>query len=138
MGARSDRRHARLYLRAHVLGRADRPLFRGPAADRRDGSTLSRRALSRLERWRQRHRACPSLDLALASTTDPYLFHGQEAEAFARVRQAAKLTRYGYDCYAYAMIAAGYLDCVVESGLKPFDIAALIPIIRGAGGDVVS
>lgn len=54
------------------------------------------------------------------------------------MRNAVKLIRYGYDCYAYAMIAAGYLDCVVESGLKPFDIAALIPIIRGGGGDVVS
>lgn len=83
-------------------------------------------------------RPCASLGQALASTTDPYLFHGAEAEAFARVRNAVKLTRYGYDCYAYSMIAAGYLDCVVESGLKPFDIAALIPIIRGGGGDVVS
>lgn len=85
-----------------------------------------------------RTRPCADLSHALASTTDPYLFHGAEADAFARVRNAAKLTRYGYDCYAYAMVAAGYLDCVIESGLKAFDIAALIPIIRGAGGDVVS
>ena len=56
-----------------------------------------------------------------------------EAEAFARVRTAAKLTRYGHDCYAYAMIAAGHIDGVLESKLKPFDIAALIPIITGAG-----
>ena len=34
------------------------------------------------------------------------------------------------------MAAAGYIDCVVESGLKPFDIAALIPILTGAGGGV--
>ena len=54
------------------------------------------------------------------------------------MRERAKLTRYGYDCYAYAMLAAGYLDCVIESGLKPFDIAALIPILTGAGGGVCS
>jgi myo-inositol-1(or 4)-monophosphatase len=64
------------------------------------------------------------------------LFEGEEAHAFARVRNGAKLTRYGYDCYAYAMVAAGFIDCVVESGLKPFDIQALIPIITGAGGGV--
>jgi myo-inositol-1(or 4)-monophosphatase len=85
-----------------------------------------------------RTRACAGLAEALLSTTDPYLFHDAEAEAFARVRTQAKLTRYGYDCYAYAMVAAGHLDCVVESGLKAFDIAALIPIITGAGGGVVS
>ena len=52
------------------------------------------------------------------------------------MRAQAKLTRYGYDCYAYCMVAAGHIDCVIESGLKPFDIAALIPIITGAGGGV--
>lgn len=72
----------------------------------------------------------------MLSSTDPYLFYNTEADAFARARNAAKLTRYGYDCYAYAMVAAGYMDVVIESGLKPFDIAALIPIVRGAGGDV--
>ncbi len=81
-------------------------------------------------------RACASLSEAILSTTDPYLFQDTEAGAFARARNAAKLTRYGYDCTAYAMIAAGHMDCVIESGLKPFDIAALIPIIRGAGGGV--
>jgi myo-inositol-1(or 4)-monophosphatase len=81
-------------------------------------------------------RPCAKLSDAILSTTDPYLFVGKEARAFERVREAAKLARYGYDCYAYAMIAAGYLDCVIETGLKPFDIAALIPILVGAGGGV--
>jgi histidinol phosphatase-like enzyme (inositol monophosphatase family) len=83
-------------------------------------------------------RACASLADAILCTTDPYLFEGAEAAAFARVRAGAKLTRYGYDCYAYAMIAAGGVDCVIESGLKVFDIAALIPILNGAGGGVCS
>lgn len=81
-------------------------------------------------------RRCESLGAAVLSTTDPFLFRGAEAEAFERVRQDAKLTRFGYDCYAYAMVAAGCMDGVVESGLKPFDIAALIPILTGAGGGV--
>jgi len=81
-------------------------------------------------------RACAGIAEATISTTDPYLFTGDEAEAFARVRPAAKLVRYGYDCYAYSMVAAGHIDAVIESGLKAFDIAALIPIITGAGGGV--
>jgi myo-inositol-1(or 4)-monophosphatase len=64
------------------------------------------------------------------------LFEAREAEAFTRVRARVKLTRFGYDCYAYSMLAAGHLDCVIESGLKAFDIQALIPIITGAGGGV--
>jgi myo-inositol-1(or 4)-monophosphatase len=81
-------------------------------------------------------RACAGLGEAILSTTDPFLFEGVESEAFARARGAAKLTRYGYDCYAYAMLAAGHIDCVIESGLQVYDIAALIPIITGAGGGV--
>ena len=46
--------------------------------------------------------------------------------------------RNGYDCYAYAMVAAGFIDVVIESGLEPYDIQALIPIIEGAGGIVTN
>jgi myo-inositol-1(or 4)-monophosphatase len=83
-------------------------------------------------------RACATLADATLATTDPYLFERAEAEAFARLRTAVKLTRYGGDCYAYCMLAAGHIDIVLESGLKPYDIAALIPIIEGAGGSVGS
>jgi myo-inositol-1(or 4)-monophosphatase len=79
-------------------------------------------------------RSCAGLRDAIFSTTDPFLFTGAEAEAFARVRGRAKLARYGYDCYAYAMVAAGHMDGVIESGLQSFDVAALIPILAGAGG----
>jgi myo-inositol-1(or 4)-monophosphatase len=54
------------------------------------------------------------------------------------VRRTARLTRYGCDCYAYAMLASGYVDLVVESGLKPYDVAGLIPVIEGAGGSVTN
>jgi histidinol phosphatase-like enzyme (inositol monophosphatase family) len=81
-------------------------------------------------------RAYAALGAAIFATTDPYLFQADEAESFERVRKQAKLVRYGYDCYAYCMVAAGHIDGVIESGLKPFDIAALIPILTGAGGGV--
>lgn len=90
------------------------------------------------ERRPLKTRSCASLSEAILSTTSPDLFEGAEAESFARVRRAAKLTRYGCDCYAYSMIAAGTIDCVIESGLKAFDIDALIPIVTGAGGGVCS
>jgi myo-inositol-1(or 4)-monophosphatase len=90
------------------------------------------------ERRPLKSRRCARIADAVLSTTSPDLFFDAEAEAFASVRREAKLTRYGLDCYAYAMIAAGHMDCVIESGLKPFDIQALIPILFGAGGGVCS
>lgn len=77
---------------------------------------------------------CRSLREARACTTDPYLFAGAEAEGFERLRRTARLTRYGYDAYAYARLAAGSVDLVAESGLKPHDHNALIPVVRAAGG----
>lgn len=71
---------------------------------------------------------------AIGETTDPYLFVGREAQAFGAVRQQARLMRYGLDAYGYAMIAHGGLDFVIESGLKTWDVAALVPVVEGAGG----
>jgi myo-inositol-1(or 4)-monophosphatase len=68
------------------------------------------------------------------STTSPRLFAGKELEALDQVEAAIRHTRYGADCYAYCMLAAGHVDLVIETGLKPYDIVALIPIIEGAGG----
>ena len=83
-------------------------------------------------------RRCRGIGDALLSTTSPRLFAAAELPAFERVERAAKLTRFGYDCYAYAMLAAGHIDLVVDAGLKPYDIVALIPVIEGAGGIVTS
>ena len=69
-------------------------------------------------------------------TTSPLLMNAADRAAFGRVEQAVRLTRYGGDCYSYCMLAAGHLDLVIETELKPYDIAALIPIITGAGGIV--
>jgi histidinol phosphatase-like enzyme (inositol monophosphatase family) len=85
-----------------------------------------------------RTRRCATLAEATLSTTSPRLFKGDALAAFERVEEAARLTRFGYDCYAYCMLAAGHMDLVIEDGLKPYDIVALIPIIEGAGGIVTS
>ena len=75
---------------------------------------------------------------SILSTTNPKLFSGESPRAYDRVESVVKLARYGCDCYAYCMLAAGQIDLVVETGLKPYDIVALIPIIEGAGGIVTS
>jgi fructose-1,6-bisphosphatase/inositol monophosphatase family enzyme len=69
-------------------------------------------------------------------TTTPQLFKAESRARFDRLESQVKLSRYGCDCYAYAILAAGYIDLVVEPGLKPYDIAALVPIIESAGGVV--
>ena len=83
-------------------------------------------------------RRCRSLGDAIISTTSPRLFNDGDLAAYERVEREAKLARYGCDCYAYCMLAAGHIDIVVEAGLKPHDIVALIPIIEGAGGVVTT
>jgi len=80
--------------------------------------------------------ACRNVAEARLSTTDPYLFEGAEAVGFERLRRSTRLTRYGLDGYAYALVAAGSLDIVAESGLKPHDYHALVPLVRAAGGAV--
>ncbi len=79
-------------------------------------------------------RPCATLSDAVMFTTSPLLMNPEDRAAFARVEAAVRLSRYGGDCYAYCMLAAGHVDLVIETGLKPHDIVALIPIVQGAGG----
>jgi histidinol phosphatase-like enzyme (inositol monophosphatase family) len=83
-------------------------------------------------------RPCASLEEATLFTTSPNIFSGEDRPGYDRVERSVRLARYGCDCYAYCMVAAGHVDLVVEAGLKPFDIVALIPVIEGAGGVVTS
>ncbi len=85
---------------------------------------------------RLKTRRCANLGDALLSTTSPKMFPGSTLAGYERVEREVRLARYGYDCYAYCMLAAGHIDLVVEAGLKPYDIVALIPVIEGAGGVV--
>lgn len=78
------------------------------------------------------------LEEALLFTTSPALFKGEQAKAFAHLESQVRLSRYGCDCYAYCLLAAGHIDLVVENRLNIYDIAALIPIVQGAGGVVTT
>jgi fructose-1,6-bisphosphatase/inositol monophosphatase family enzyme len=71
-------------------------------------------------------------------TTSPHLFKPEERARFDAIEQEVRLSRFGGDCYAYCMVAAGYVDLVVEAGLDAYDIVPLIPIIEGAGGVVTN
>ncbi len=73
---------------------------------------------------------------AFLFSTFPEVGTEAERQAFARVAARARLTRYGMDCYAYALLAAGQIDLVIEAGLQPYDIHAPIAVITAAGGIV--
>lgn len=98
------------------------------------GHAGSSRLMTRGESRPLKVRPCPALAGALIATTDPAIFQGAERDAWRAVRTAARLARLGCDAYAYAMVAAGTIDLVLESGLKAWDIDAAIPVIAGAGG----
>ncbi len=84
-------------------------------------------------------RACASLDQAIFSSTHPDLFKGpRQRNIHGALKAATRMTRYGGDCYAYCLLAAGHIDVIVEPGLQAYDIAALIPIIAAAGGVVTT
>jgi myo-inositol-1(or 4)-monophosphatase len=85
-----------------------------------------------------RVRPCGKLSDAVLFTTSPLLMNETDRKAFQKVEAAVKLSRYGGDCYAYCMLAAGHVDLVIETGLKPYDIVALVPIITGAGGVITT
>jgi histidinol phosphatase-like enzyme (inositol monophosphatase family) len=81
-----------------------------------------------------RTRPCPDAASAVFSTTAPDLFPGGDEAVYRRISSAAGIRTYGGDGYAYGLLAAGWIDIVLESGLKLYDIAALAPVIEGAGG----
>lgn len=82
-----------------------------------------------------RTRACASIAEAIVTTTHPWgYFDARERAAFERVAHAARMSRFGGDCYGYALLASGFTDLVIESQLKPWDVAALVPVIEQAGG----
>ena len=82
-------------------------------------------------------RSCDGLGPAVIATTDADgCFKPPELAVWKQVRAAARLARFGCDAYAYAMVAAGTLDLVLEAGLKSWDIESAIPLMEGAGGIV--
>ena len=81
-------------------------------------------------------RDCGPLGNATLMSTAPDMFDSEEFRVQQALADQVKLMRYGGDCYAYCMLASGHVDLVVEASLAPYDIQALIPIVRSAGGIV--
>ncbi len=79
-----------------------------------------------------------ALQSSAAGTTAPELYRNSDQIAFQALRRRVRLMRYGGDAYFYCVLAAGHLDLALDAGLQAYDIAALIPIIKGAGGAVGS
>ncbi|MBI1944261.1 MAG: histidinol-phosphatase [Deltaproteobacteria bacterium] len=114
-----------------VLGSIGQPVlgevFIGTAGGARCVTAGGERAL--------RVRPCAHLADAVVATTDPFkLLDERELAVWQRVQAVARFARYGCDAYAYAMVAAGFVDLVAESSLKPWDIDAAVPVLQGAGG----
>ncbi len=78
-------------------------------------------------------RKCETLSDAILFTTSPHIF-GADLARYMKVQDRVRLFRYGCDCYAYALLAAGHIDLVIENSLKPYDVGALIPLVEQAGG----
>ncbi len=87
-----------------------------------------------LGRAAMRVKTTKALAEATILTTFPEVGTPEDGAAFARVAGQCKLTRYGMDCYGYALLAAGQVDLVIEAGLAPYDICAPIAVVEAAGG----
>ena len=83
-----------------------------------------------------RTRSTQDLGQAILFTTSPHLHAGPARGRYEELEAAVRLARYGCDCYAFALLAAGHVDIVVESGLQPYDIVGLVALIEKAGGVV--
>jgi inositol-phosphate phosphatase/L-galactose 1-phosphate phosphatase/histidinol-phosphatase len=79
-------------------------------------------------------RACDALAKAYMYSTAPIMFPGAYEKPHEKLTKKVKLFRWGGDCYAYGLLASGHVDLVVEASLKLYDFAALVPVVKGAGG----
>ena len=113
-----------------IIGVLDQPFLRERFVGHGEGAYLGDRRLA--------VRSCPDLSGATLYATEPNMFAPAELVAFDALAARVRLRRFGADCYAYGMLAAGFVDLVVEASMNPWDIAALIPIVEGAGGIVTS
>lgn len=115
-----------------VLGLMDQP-YTGERFWSANRGAFMRRAGGKARRIRTR--SCSRVSDAVLMSTHPDLFaKGAEARGFANVKGRVRMSRFGGDCYSYCLLAAGFVDVVIEAGLKSFDVVAHIPIIEQAGG----
>lgn len=79
-------------------------------------------------------RSCPTIEQSTLYATTPDMFKGQTKDLFAAIHDKVRYPLFGGDCYAYGLLACGFVDLVVEASLSPYDYCALVPIIENAGG----
>jgi histidinol-phosphatase len=116
-----------------VIGILDQPVLRERFVGTMDGSVLHAAS----GKTKLATRTCARVGEAVLMSTHPWnYFDTSEQQTFRHLAESVLLTRFGGDCYAYGLLAMGFVDLVVEARLKPWDIQALIPIIEGAGGIV--
>jgi len=84
-------------------------------------------------------RKCGVINDAILGCTEPFsMFNPGQRAAYEMIRRTARFSRLGLDAYGYAMIAAGRMDIIIEAGMKPCDVRALIPVVEGAGGKITN
>jgi histidinol phosphatase-like enzyme (inositol monophosphatase family) len=115
-----------------VLGSIGQPYIGELYIGHKGGSRL----ISRGREAPLKVRSCPRLTDAIICTTDPAIFTGSELGSWTQVHATARLSRLGLDAYGYAMVAMGKIDLALDTGLKVWDVEAVIPVIEGAGGIV--
>jgi histidinol phosphatase-like enzyme (inositol monophosphatase family) len=115
-----------------IYGLIDQPFI----GERFEGGLGRAEVTGPLGRFPLRCRAPRPLGEAILFSTFPEVGTAEEGAAFRRLVPHMRLTRYGMDCYAYALIAAGQIDLVVEAGLESYDLVAPIAVIEAAGGIV--
>lgn len=81
--------------------------------------------------------ACASLGDASLFTTSPELMKDEAGARFKALSQQVRITRYGIDCYAFGLVALGAIDIAIEAGVQSYDVMALEPLVREAGGAMV-
>ena len=78
-----------------------------------------------------------SLGKSILSSTSTYAFKNKnDKNIFEKIIKKVKDVHIGGDCYQYCLLADGYIDIILESGLSSYDIRALIPIVRNSGGSI--
>jgi histidinol phosphatase-like enzyme (inositol monophosphatase family) len=115
-----------------IFGIIDQPYI----GERFEGGLGRARVVGPMGEARLATRAARPLSEAILFSTFPEVGTPEEGAAFRRVAPRARLVRYGTDCYAYALIAAGQIDLVIEAGLQAYDVQAPIAVIEAAGGVV--
>ena len=113
-----------------IIGILNQPFLGERFVGHGEGAYLGERRL--------RTRPCDDLGAAVLYATEPDMFAPAERIAFDALAARTRMRRFGADCYAYGMLAAGFIDLVVEASMNIWDYAALIPIIEGAGGRVTA